>query len=267
MQFLQPKKTTETVFYTIDYSSRLVGDSIDIVTLERTSGETELTKKVNSTTAIGFMLSGGADDEVSQYSIEIQTVYGQIIRDEMSIITTLNPDILSLNIVTKQVIVEAALENMRLSSYIFDNSPALLNSLLRKLDMLMYQYHSEGFDLLYNLPDKIGGSLLNDIAGIDQSNVFYISQLLAYYHIESMGKQLSPQMIIAKDNAYNKLYLKTHTIPSVKLSHSTPVGAGNKWFYWFPFFNNYPTSSQQAILIGMSGSYVTQSIWDDARWN
>lgn len=267
MKYLEPKASTSTKFYTIDYAKQFGNDPIIGVTSNITVGTVEITKLRWLNSTVGMMLSGGVDGETFSADISITTNAGQKLTDTVTLFVVADETDIDYSVITKQQIVQWAFEDIRLAGYTFDHTPNELASMLARLDGLMREYRLRNINVGYNHPKTIGSSNLNDIAGFEDGLGLSIATLLAESFMDGMGKSYTPSFIAKKNRAWNFVYAYSATIPNRVYDKFTPRGAGQKFYntLW-PWLGAQASSDANALLNNLSGQFIGAAIWDESIW-
>ena len=124
---------------------------------------------------------------------------------------------------TKLSIVQQALGEIGLGTYVFDPSPEQLQAALERLERLAAQWDGVGI--------RKGYSLGNDIAaesGLPDTAIDAYALHLALRLAPSYGKQISPTLMVAAKDAKNALMVTGATLPQVQYPGTMPVGVGNR---------------------------------------
>lgn len=124
---------------------------------------------------------------------------------------------------TKLAIVQQALGEIGLGTYVFDASPEQLQAALERLERLAAQWDGMGI--------RKGYSLGNDIAaesGLPDTAIDAYALHLALRLGPSYGKQVSPELRIAAKDAKNALMVTGARLPQVQYPGTMPIGTGNR---------------------------------------
>lgn len=151
---------------------------------------------------------------------------------------------------TKRQFVEAALEEIGMSSYVFDMTSQELQSACRRLDAMMAEWLNKGIRLAYPLPASPGDTDLDEDTSVpDVANEAVITGL-AIRLSASYGKQVMPQTAAVARRGYADLLSRFSTPVEQQLPGTMPSGAGNKpWRYDDPFLEQ-PTDP---VTVGGDG--------------
>ena len=129
---------------------------------------------------------------------------------------------------TKNQFVEAALEEIGISSYVFDLQPEQVQSSLRRLDAMIASWNGEGIHIGYPLPSSPEFSDVTAETNVPDSANEAIITNLAVRIAPSYGKVVTMETKVIADNSYRVLEAKA-TRPAIRqIPANTPAGAGNK---------------------------------------
>lgn len=130
----------------------------------------------------------------------------------------------------KRDIVNAALEEIGLASYVFDLEPEELESVMRAADSMAAQWDSRGVRLGWPLTDFADGSGLDQETNMPDHAVeaFYTS--LAVRIAPRFGKQLSKETKVAAKSGFRALLALYAQSPKAILPSHMPRGAGYKTY-------------------------------------
>lgn len=124
---------------------------------------------------------------------------------------------------TKLVIVQRALGKIGLGTYVFDPSPAQLQSAVELLDQLAAEMDGMGIRKGYNL-----GTVISAESGLPDTAVNPFAALLAIALAPEYGKQISPQLQAEGLRSKNSLMVTDNTIPQMVRPNTMPIGTGNR---------------------------------------
>ncbi len=124
---------------------------------------------------------------------------------------------------TKLAIIQQALGEIGLGTYVFDPSPEQLQAALDRLNRLAAMWDGIGIRKGYNLGDDISAE-----SGLPDTAVDPFATLLAVRLAPSYGKQVSPALAIAAKAAQGALMVTNNTIPAMAYPTTLPVGRGNQ---------------------------------------
>jgi len=129
---------------------------------------------------------------------------------------------------TKRKLVEDALEEIGLASYVFDISPEEMNKAIRRMDGMMAEWDSKGIHVGYALPSGDSGSDPDQDSGLPDVALEAVRLNTAVRIGPSYGKTVSLDTKIQAKRAYDTLLGFTSQIPEMMFPETLPVGAGNK---------------------------------------
>lgn len=124
---------------------------------------------------------------------------------------------------TKLAIVQQALGEIGLGTYVFDPSPEQLQAALDRLNRLAAQWDGMGI--------RKGYALGNDIAaesGLPDTAIDAYAIHLAIRLAPSYGKMVSPELKSAAMSSKNALLVTGATLPQVQYPGTMPIGVGNR---------------------------------------
>lgn len=124
---------------------------------------------------------------------------------------------------TKLAIIQQALGEIGLGTYVFDPSPEQLQAALDRLNRLAAMWDGIGIRKGYNLGDNISAE-----SGLPDTAIDPFAILLAIRLAPSYGKQVSPELKAAGIEAKNALMVTNNTIPRMILPNTMPIGRGNQ---------------------------------------
>lgn len=140
---------------------------------------------------------------------------------------------------TKRQYINDALTELGLADYVFDLSPAELQSALRRLDSMMAQWEVRGIRVSYPSSSTPSGSDIDAVTSVPEAANTAIITNLAKLLAPSYGKTVSQETLATARKAIADLTTFTATIPEMQFPDSLPRGAGAKpWRggYEDPFF-------------------------------
>lgn len=230
MTILAPKRPAEAVKYTFDWSHQLGDDSIDTYTLTVTSGSVTVNSSSNSSSAVVAILGGGSDGQTSLLSLKVVTGDGQTLYRDLSLLVSSTAVSVFPSTTTKQQICEMAFEEITLAGYEFDATAEEQASALRRLDSLMAQWAGPGMnlDFGYAFPTKIGLSNYADVSGVPDMALDAVVITLAQSIMPVIGKAMSNETRVRKQESMNAIRAAMATIPNRSLPFGTARGAGAK---------------------------------------
>lgn len=129
---------------------------------------------------------------------------------------------------TKGDIVQRALEELGIASYIFDLQADELNSCLNRLDSMIAMWELKGLTIGYNLPSAPNVSVPTDASGLADTYIEPVAACLALRIAPMWGKQPLPQTYRTAKDGYSMLLVNIIGIPQMARPSTMPVGAGNK---------------------------------------
>lgn len=240
MTVLAPKRPTEAVIYSFDFTKQLepADDTIQSFTLAVTAGTVTLSNEVNTDTAVRALISGGANGETATMLLTVNTVGGQILKRDLSLYISDTAIAVTNSTTTKGQIEDMAFEEIGLAGYEFDATPEEQASGLRRLDSLMAMWAGPGMnlDLGYNFPHTIGTSDRADASGVPDFALDAVVIILAESVMPAIGKTMSTETRVRKQTSMNAIRAACAVIPERQLPTSTLRGAGRKPFStWAPF--------------------------------
>jgi hypothetical protein len=245
MDIWPPKQPGETVAYSIDWTEALgvpgpyYGDQIDTYTLTLTSGDAVVGVNEVRYNVITALISGGTSGVTSTFLNTINTVQGQILTREITLLVQDDSVPYAPSTATKRLVIDMAYDEVRLAVPEFQINPNELNTVLTKLDMLMDEWAASGIYLGYNAPTTPGDGDLDDEIGIPNAALHAVALYLALRVSPAFGKSLSAETKAAMMLAMSNLRGMTAHVPNMRLPRTTPLGQGNRWL----FFNNFPFAS------------------------
>ena len=123
---------------------------------------------------------------------------------------------------TKLQIVQQALGDIGLGTYVFDPSPDQLQDALDRMDRLAAAWDGIGIRKGYNL-----GAALDAESGLPDTAIDPFASLLAIRLAPSYGKQVSPELKSAALEGKNMLMVTNNVIPRMVYPGTLPIGTGN----------------------------------------
>lgn len=240
MTVLAPKRSTEAVIYSFDFTLQLepAGDTIQSFTLALLTGTVALSNEVNTDTAVRALISGGANGETATMLLTVNTVGGQVLKRDLSLYISDTAQAVTNSTTTKGQIEDMAFEELTLAGYEFDATPEEQASGLRRLDSLMAMWAGPGMNLNlgYNFPHTVGTSDRADASGIPDFALDAVVITLAEAIAPGIGKSLSRETLVRKQQSMNAIRAACAVIPERDLPTSTLRGAGRKPFStWAPY--------------------------------
>ncbi|WP_412021536.1 packaged DNA stabilization gp4 family protein [Burkholderia cepacia] len=128
---------------------------------------------------------------------------------------------------TKQELVEGAYEEIALAGYVFDLEPEELETGLRRCDRLGAEWDAMGIRIGYNIADSDGSSLDDESGVPDWAQNAFITNL-ALSIAPTIGKQVSPQTMMAARRGMRALLIGNYEIPQMQMPRQMPIGTGNR---------------------------------------
>lgn len=240
MTILVPKRSTEAVLYSFDWTRDLAptSDTLQSFTLVRSTGTVTIGTTANTDKAVTAILSGGADGETATFLLTVVTTGGQTLARDLSLTISDGSTAIYPSTNTKRQLVEMAFEEIGLAGYEFDATPEEQASTLRRLDALMAEWAGPGvnLDVGYNFPPIMGGSDLDDASGVPDFAMNIVAIKLAIRIMPAIGKTMSPETSQAMSAGWTGLRNALAVIPNRTLPRRTIRGAGAKpWGTWNPF--------------------------------
>jgi hypothetical protein len=124
----------------------------------------------------------------------------------------------------KRVLIEMAVQELRLAGYEFNFSPEEYVASLRFLDGIAQLYPLSG----YNQPAVFGEGEVDDASGLYDTDVADFAVMLAEAIAPMVGKTLSPTTIRRVSATRIRLNARYAVIPTVGLAPGTPTGSGRR---------------------------------------
>ncbi len=124
---------------------------------------------------------------------------------------------------TKLAIIQQALGEIGLGTYVFDPSPEQLQAALDRLNRLAAMWDGLGIRKGYMLGDNIASE-----SGLPDTAVDPFATLLAIALAPSYGKQVSMTLSAAGKAAKDALMITNNTIPQMVYPGTLPIGRGNQ---------------------------------------
>jgi hypothetical protein len=131
---------------------------------------------------------------------------------------------------TKRQLIEEAFDNIGLGGYAFEATPSELASGLRKLDMMMGSWESQGIRVGYSIPSGQDTSDISTSMNIPDSAAEAIAANLAIRIAPSFGKAVPIELKYLATDSYNSLLTTAVTPVGQQFPATLPAGAGNKTF-------------------------------------
>lgn len=124
---------------------------------------------------------------------------------------------------TKLAIIQQALGDIGLGTYVFDPSPEQLQDALVRLDRLAAMWDGIGIRKGYSI-----GSDISAESGLPDTAIDPFATLLAVRLAPGYGKQVSPELRIAATQAKSALMVTNNVIPRMAFPGTMPIGVGNR---------------------------------------
>lgn len=124
---------------------------------------------------------------------------------------------------TKLAIIQQALGEIGLGTYVFDPSPEQLQAALDRLNRLAALWDGIGIRKGYNLGNEISAE-----SGLPDTAVDPFATLLAIRLAPSYGKTVSMELKQAGKEAKDALMVTNNTIPTMVYPGTLPIGRGNQ---------------------------------------
>lgn len=137
----------------------------------------------------------------------------------------------------KRNLIELAFEECGSAGYEFERTPDEINSALRELNAMMYEWP---FNLLGYEQAAYGTGDPANPSGIPNDAISAVAKMLALRICPKMGATQSPESKAALSRSMLLLQSQYATIPSLSLGNDTVSGAGNRWRSAVPFINEAP---------------------------
>lgn len=128
----------------------------------------------------------------------------------------------------KRDIVEQALEEIGLASYVFDLSPDQLDAGRRRLDAMMADWNARGIRLGYALPASLNGSDLDDETGVPDSAIEAMVLNLACRLAPQYGRVVATETKANARSALNTLLSRAAMPTEQQFPETLPLGAGSR---------------------------------------
>lgn len=133
---------------------------------------------------------------------------------------------------TKGQIVDEAYGELALQGYIYDLSPEMRLTGLRRLDAMMAMWQGKGIRLGYPLPSAPDTSDIDSASNIPDIAIEPVFLNLAVRLAAGFGKQLAPSTLIAAKDGFDMLMGRAAMPPEVQYPETLPRGAGSKPWRW-----------------------------------
>ena len=140
---------------------------------------------------------------------------------------------------TKRQYITEAFTELGLADYVFDLTPAELQSALRRLDAMMASWEGRGIRIGYPMEGTPGASDIDAETSVPEVASTAIITNLAKQLAPSFGKQVAQETMMTARKSLATLSNTTTSIPEMQFPSTLPRGAGQKpWRggYSNPFF-------------------------------
>lgn len=138
----------------------------------------------------------------------------------------------------KRNLLEMAFENCGSAGYEFERTPEEINSALRKLNAMMFEWP---WNLLgYYQPDY-GAGVMDDMSGVPNDAQAAVSQTLALRIAPTMGASMPPEALAEMARSRAIIEANYSVIPTQYMGDDTIVGAGNRRRF-YPYYNEVPVT-------------------------
>ena len=132
---------------------------------------------------------------------------------------------------TKRQLVVQALEEIGLSSYVFNIRPEQLQSAMQTMDAMMAEWNALGIRIGYALASTPTSGDLDQPSGVPDDANASIYLNLAVRLAPRFGKAVARETAVSAKMAYSSLLSKAQALEltEMQLPATLPVGAGNRW--------------------------------------
>lgn len=220
------KDPDEVVGYSVDWNPLLGGDEIATYLIEVVSGSAAI-EAYSLDTALRVVratINGGTDGETTIFRNTITTVAGLTYEATISLAVVSSVFPVGPSTTRKRVLIEMAVQELRLAGYEFNFTPEQYVAALRHLDGLTMAFPSCG----YNWPGVFGQGEVDDPSGLFDTEVADFALILAEACAPMIGKTLGPASIRRISTARIRLGAKYAVVPTMQLPGGVPVGAGRR---------------------------------------
>jgi hypothetical protein len=128
---------------------------------------------------------------------------------------------------TKRAIVRQAFEELGLASYVFDEQPEQLESVKRRLDVMMGTWNAEGIRLSYPMNGPTASDL-DDDSGLPDIAIEAVYLNLAVLIGPMFGKIVSETTKARAKMCKDIIFARGHIPPTQRIPTTMPAGAGNR---------------------------------------
>lgn len=129
---------------------------------------------------------------------------------------------------TKRQLIDAAFDEIALSSYIYDLEPEDITSALRHLDTMLSTWEIKGIRLGYPVSNNADGSDADQDSNLPEYAIEAVYKNLAIKIAPTKGKVVSAETKNGARQAYLALLTATSVNPSMQFDRTLPKGSGNK---------------------------------------
>lgn len=238
MTILAPKRPAEATRYVFDWSHQLGDDTIQSYTLAVTSGSVTIQAQDFTPQNVWAILAGGTNGQTSALLLTVNTVAGQVLQRDLSLLVSSTAIGIFPSTTTKGQLQDMAFEEIGLAGYAFDATAEEQASGLRRLDSLMARWAGPGMhlDVGYNFPTAVGNSNRADVSGVPDMCLDAVVVELALATAPGIGKTLSLETRVRYQQSMTATRAAFAIIPERSLPFSAPRGAGNKpRSSWWPY--------------------------------
>lgn len=152
---------------------------------------------------------------------------------------------------TKRQYITEAYTEIGLADYVYDLTPAELQTALRRLDTMMADWESRGIRVSYPMAGTPGASDIDaDTACPEKASTAIITNL-AIQLAPALGKQVSQGTTATARATLSQLATSTMTIPEMQFPASLPRGAGQK--PWRGYGNPFTPAPTSPVAAGPDG--------------
>lgn len=155
-------------------------------------------------------------------------------------------------VLTKQRIIELALEEIGVASYTFDSSPSQYNYALVRLEMMISNWNANGIRIGYPLASTPDSSSINDAVYVPDVALEPMVLGLAIRIAPSYKVIVSAETKELADEGYSNLLTQMlFPTPTRILPNTLPLGQGNKT--WRSTLRTYVYQPKEPIITGNDG--------------
>lgn len=151
---------------------------------------------------------------------------------------------------SKRQFVEAAFEEIGLGSYVFDLTPAQIESAVRRLDAMMAAWNAKGIRLGYPIPGSPQNTDLDEQTYVPDAAYEAIITNLGIKIAPSYGRTPTGDTKITAKQSYDTLLARAAAPIEQQLPDTMPIGAGNKSWRWD---NPFMPTPVDPVLAGPDG--------------